>query len=263
MYQNMTHMRDGDMATSAIQVYAISSSLYITDDPGFGDYDKRTVFRLLHQVQDNFAEWIGEEVYKSCNCYIHYDDEGPEIKCYKTDGEIVHLISLSSKENYWYQWIYQFAHEYCHHLIGGRLSGDIIGMKWFEETLADLSSICNIKQIISPDNSCHLPPLFLQSGTSYLEEVAGSFQTNCLEYLKSVEDKLAQPVYHRGIYSNLSATMLPLFQRNPHLWKMITHIGDSCSYSSLEELFSHLEKSADKTYADSLLELKLLVTGQN
>ena len=57
--------------------------------------------------------------------------------------------------------------------------------------------------------------------------------------------------------------MFPLFQENPHLWRMLLHIGDSCAYPSLEELFSHLENTADETYTDSLQKLKITLTGQN
>lgn len=241
--------------------FRISPNLYIADDPGFGEYDKETVHRLLRQVQDNFAVWIGETVYSTCDCLIIYRDGDPEI--IKAPQANVHVIILSANQNYWYQWVYQFAHEYCHHLICGRLSGDVTGLKWFEETLADLSSICNIKRIISPDNVSHLPLEFLRSGSSYLEEVSGVPQPNCPEYLRSVADELAQPVYQRAIYSNLSATMFPLFQENPYLWRMLLHIGDSCAYTSLEELFSHLENTADETYTDSLQKLKITLTRQN
>lgn len=51
---------------------------------------------------------------------------------------------------------------------------------------------------------------------------------------------LEQPVYQREIYSNLSATILPLFEENNHLWKIILHFGDMRKWDSLEDLFDHL-----------------------
>ena len=40
---------------------------------------------------------------------------------------------------------------------------------------------------------------------------------------------------------------------------MILHIGDSRQWNSLEELFVHLERNADDSYSDSLIQLKNLL----
>lgn len=244
--------------------YQISTNIYVGKDPKFGEYDKEIVHRLLQQVQIDFSCWIGDDVFQTCNCTLLYKGECPTI--YKV-GDKDHLIMLHVTGNEWWRWIYQFAHEYCHHLVNGPITSEMIGLQWFEEVICDLSSICHLDRLIALcdvlrissalDNHNRIPykiPVIACRNANL-----GTAQENCSEYLKSVAEKLAEPVCHRDIYSNLSATMLPLFQENPRLWKIILHFGDMRRWSSLEDLFDHLETTATVDYAASLTKLRSLL----
>lgn len=79
------------------------------------------------------------------------------------------------------------------------------------------------------------------------------------KFLQSWDSLLRENVYHRDHYNAIAARMFPLFLENPYLWKMILHIGDSRQWNSLEELFAHLERNADDSYSDSLIQLKNLL----
>lgn len=68
-----------------------------------------------------------------------------------------HIIFLNAKENYWCQWVYQFAHEYCHHLIDGTLTGEWSNLLWFEETICELSSLYNLNKMIDYYTTNGLP----------------------------------------------------------------------------------------------------------
>lgn len=236
----------------------ISTNIYVVKDTNFGIYNMKIVNRLLQQVQIDFADWIGNNVFQTSNCFLFYKDECPAIY---NMGEIGHRICLHVKDDDWWRWTYQFAHEYCHHLINGPLSGCIQGLLWFEETICELASICHLRRLIvlcdvlQTDILLQYKPYVVNCLYANL----GTAQNNCQEYLLSMADRLAEPVYHRGIYSNLAAAMLPLFQENPHLWKIILHIGDSRRWHSLEELFEHLHRTADDSYSHSLKLLKNLL----
>lgn len=67
-----------------------------------------------------------------------------------------------------------------------------------------------------------------------------------------IREAHSSPEYRRGIYSRLAQMILPLFLANPHLWRIVRHIGDSRSYATLDELLSHLRRAADVSYRDSL-----------
>ena len=50
--------------------------------------------------------------------------------------------------------------------------------------------------------------------------------------------------------------MYPLFVKNPDLWKLILNIGDIRSWTTLDDLFSYLEATADCSYSESLCVLR-------
>ena len=227
----------------------ISTNIYVAEDPNFGEYNKEVVNRLLQQVQIDFSNWIGDNIFQTSNCFLFYQDECPEIYSL---GEVVHRICLHVKGDDWWRWVYQFAHEYCHHLINGAMSNEVTGLIWFEETVCNLASICHLNRLIALCDVLQIDSQYKTSVIYYRDASLGTVQSNCQEYLKSVADQLAQPVYHRGIYSNLSATMLPLFLENTHLWKIILHFGDMRSWNSLEDLFVHLRETADDSNSVSL-----------
>ena len=236
----------------------ISPNIYIIEDANFGTYNKNIVYRLLKQVQIDFASWIGNIVYQTSNCLVFYKDECPTIYDIR---EIGHRVCLHVNGDDWWRWTYQFAHEYCHHLINGPMSGGIKGLLWFEETMCDLSSIFHLRRLIALCDVFQINSLLQYKiyARSCLHANLGTVQENCQEYLKQHMVELEQPVYHREIYSNLSATMLPLFVENPNLWKMILHIGDSRRWTSLEDLFVHLHRTSDNSYSHSLTKLENLL----
>lgn len=240
-----------------MNITKISSNIYVNEELEFGIYNKNIVYRLLQQVQLDFSNWIGEQVFQTCDCFISYKNECPET--YKREKDS-HLICLNVKEDNWWQWVYQFSHEYCHHLINGNLNGDLSGLKWFEETVCNLASKCHLSRLVALCDVLLINNQYKDIAFAHYVSNAGSPQRNCQEYLKQSMDELSQSEYHREIYSNLAASMLPLFQENHHLWKMILHFGDMCSWHSLEDLFEHLQKTADDSYSVSLDKLyKLLL----
>ena len=234
-----------------MKVNQISTNIYVAEDPNFGEYNKEVVHRLLQQVQIDFSNWIGNQVFLTSNCHLFYKEAHPTIY---SMGEAGHRICLHTKENEWWRWVYQFSHEYCHHLINGTMSGEITGLMWFEETICDLASICHLNRLIVLYDVLQInTPLQCKSYVvSCRNANLGTVQSNCQEYLKQHMDELVQPMYHREIYSNLFATMLPLFLENTHLWKIILHFGDMRSWNSLEELFAYLRETADDSYSVSL-----------
>ena len=70
------------------------------------------------------------------------------------------------------------------------------------------------------------------------------------------EDSLKVKQYQRDLYNAIAVIMYPLFMENPPLWKMILNIGDIRSWTSLEDLFSHLEATADDSFRESLSRLR-------
>lgn len=242
---------------------SIIGNLFISDNESWGNYDREVVHDIINTIEINFSAALCTEPYSSCRCMIDHWEDNPEIRKL-TD---CHFIYLSSKGNYWCQWIYQFAHEYCHHLINGEMTGEIVGLKWFEETLCELSSMYHLQKIY---DSWHSFPLFSEQylySPSLQGHIRNIYSDNYPLYAASTRPGflcswlpiLEQSKYHRDYYNALAFRMLPLFLDNPHLWKIILHIGDSRQWDSLEDLFAHLRQTADDSYSHSLEKLENLL----
>lgn len=146
---------------STMKFLHIAPNMYLSDNTSFGNYNRPVVHELLASIDVNFSSALNTTPFSSCDCFIDYSDKTP-MCCQLENG---HYIVLSTSENYWCQWIYQFSHEYCHHLINGKLSGELSGLMWFEESICHLSSmyhlfLIHVQWSQSPDpTKSHFAPL--------------------------------------------------------------------------------------------------------
>ena len=235
----------------------ISGNLYIAEDVAFGAFDRAIVFDILQSVDENFSQWLGAEPYSTCPCLIAYREDGPECCALAS----YNMIYLSTSDDYWCQWLYQFAHEYCHHLINGRFSDEIRGLVWFEESICELSSMCHLYQLALDweRSRQEAKTRFVPSLRKYLESLlppSASVRPLQSRWLHKWGNALAEPCYHRELYRGIAAKMFPLFLQNPSLWKIILHFGDMQRWESLPALFAHLTQAADDTYSESLRSLR-------
>lgn len=240
----------------------ISPNMTFEMDPAFGSFDKEVVFDIFRFVDENFSSSLGINPYTSTPCIISYNHFGDYPMCCQ-DGNL-HHIYLRCKENYWCQWMLQFAHEYCHHLICGILSGQILGLIWFEECICELSSMFHLHYLSSyysyQERLQNYSPLI----SNYLDERMKvnpkiSAAVNTPNFLYGWKTLLQEQKYHREHYIAIATKMLPLFFENPHLWKIILHFGDMRRWDSLEDLFLHLRRNVTSDYSDSLEKLCILL----
>lgn len=238
-----------------MQSIQLSPNLYIVDT-AFGSYNKEIVHDLLLSIDRNFSDSLSIRPFSTCRCEILYHHELAPRCC---QMENFHLILLSAKENYWCQWCYQFAHEYCHHLINGGLSGSNSGLKWFEETICELSSMYHLnmlqKQWADSDNC--FERIFVPSLREYLDDLRSKNQqlfdqVNFPGWLQRLLPVLSDNCYHREYYNAIAVHLLPLFIECPALWKIILHFGDMCQRQSIGELLDYLQSKADDSYSASL-----------
>ena len=242
----------------------ISPNMWIEEDPCFEDYSRTFVHGMLCSVDVNFSDALGVKPFSSTPCIISYNHAlDTPICCHEGD---FHHIYLRCRGDYWCQWLYQFAHEYCHHLIGGEMSGEIRGLLWFEESVCEMSSMYHLGNLAFLRG--YIPELFplhyVRSVQDYLEDVLSRSNELASEasnpgFLYKWESLLREPKYHRTHYSAIAVRMLPLFVENPHLWKIILNFGNIRQWESLESLFDHLMRHATLDYQDSLSRLHNLL----
>lgn len=234
----------------------------ININPGvFGGCSKVVVEKILYCIVDILESASG--ITSPRPFCVTYKPDGP--MCSNT-GQF-RTIFLCVTGDYWGQWAYQFAHEYCHHLIDGPMTGERRGLFWFEETVCELASRYAIARLATP-SLCNKWDLHIANHIlrnyhhAHLHLDATLAQD--LEQNRSVVPwlpLLSEPQYHRRHYAVMAQTILPLFLEQPHLWQIIGLIGDSRQYESLEVLLYHLESNADKPLLPSLRQLRCLLVG--
>lgn len=209
---------------------------------------------LIAFVDDNMMSAFGEPV-ATVPCCVDYK-EGDPCCCKKNDGN--HIIYLSVTDFYWCQLIYQFAHEYCHHLINGSLSGVWHKVLWFEETICEVSSLYNLYRF---ENYCeNHENKGWKCYSSSVHDYLGKRLTKCGLFdfnenggwYDNCSDALEAKDYKRDLYKEIAIFMYPYFIGNPRLWKMILNIEDIRKWDSFESLLEHLQSKADESYDNSL-----------
>lgn len=211
------------------------------------------------------------------------------IRAFRSDGypfpdplpPVSRIIVLNTEGVNWCQWIYQFSHEACHHLIDGSLSGELIGSAWFEETLCEVASLFCLSKLSDPTVWHELGcPLYALAVQSYLDKHLQSsfllreeyYRNNPLEshqgikpWIDTLEGNptLGITVKQRNFYSAVASLILPAFLRTPGLWSILPHIGDSRRWPNLEALFSHLEKEMPPEHIRALHDLRCLLLGSD
>ena len=243
-----------------ISCVPISNNMYLSEE-GFGEFDYDIVCDLLRHVDIWLSEALEQEPFTSRQVVIVHNDDYP--MCSNLGN--YHIIHNSSSGDKWCRWVHEFAHEYCHHLIDGELTGEIDGLMWFEETICTVSTMycmyrmrqyCQVSENPNLENTARL----VQAHLEYL--LQGGVAVAPLHlYIHRNLPLLEQPEYHREIYRNIARQILPLFAECPALWKIILHFGNMHERQSLTLLFDHLKEEADTTYADALQRLRVLLLG--
>lgn len=141
-----------------------------------------------------------------------------------------HMIFLQTNDDYWCQYIYQFAHEFCHHVIAGSLDGELKSSFWFEESICELAS-CFILEMLVPRfhsfESCNLLQAYSPNVKTYLSDHLSRIPDIDIELKQWINNnllRLQEPKYHRDLYAILAKRLLPVFIKNPTLWKLLPYI---------------------------------------
>ena len=245
-------------------VIEVSPNIRLSTDEAFCVFNVYIVKEILSYVDMTFSDALQIPCSSIDKCTVRYNYFKDNPMCSNIGND--RIIYLHTRGDFWCQWIYQFAHEYCHHIINGTMTGELSGLMWFEESVCELASMYNLNSLFRiwsqyPQSvQRHYAPSFQDYLNDLLAENPELYASTLHpKFLQSWDSLLRENVYHRDHYNAIAARMFPLFLENPYLWKMILHIGDSRQWNSLEELFAHLERNADDSYSDSLIQLKNLL----
>ena len=136
-------------------------------------------------------------------------------------------ISLTAKDNYWSQFAYQFAHEFCHVLSGyERLHAN--PNEWLHESICEMASIFVLRRMGKRwrRSRDHRWIRFAPSHSKYADNLldahvsntpSGSFRT----WLLDNEADLRANSQLRDINGVVAAKLLPNFEQEPSGWNAV------------------------------------------
>ena len=76
---------------------------------------------------------------------VRRSDDGPITLIHESTSDL-HKVALSARDTFWCQYVYQFAHEFCHTMINPfvlRVGSNC----WIEETFCELASVFTLRRM--------------------------------------------------------------------------------------------------------------------
>ena len=244
------------------------------EENGFGNFNKEMIAMLINSVMEFFAN-LGVESEKKI--VIIHNDGDPE--CCASSIFNTHIIKLSSKDDFWCQWIYQFAHEFCHHIIDGKLTGETAGLMWLEESLCHIASYVCLDQFsklcasrddlrgYSTSVVCYLLKyLTVYDGNSFKTDIPCDNSFDLSNHISQNNYELLQPyikekwniltsIYSMDDYKFIARALFQHFYNNKNLWKILPFLGDMRQWAETKDLYEHLKSKATDDYLQSLEEI--------
>lgn len=202
--------------------------------------------------------------------------------CRLSNGTFVIFLSARGDNN-WSQFIYQFAHEYCHRLIGGPMDGELETTFWFEESVCEMSSMFLLKRMTERWSSMNTSIL---GGRESSDVVKALFTLNRytpinIPYLQNLLQKnppidvplhewlntnmstLSEQEYHRDLYNQISCVLFGLFSSFPALWRILPFLyrPTAAEYSDFQTFITDTIPSRLTISIEHYPQLAELLTG--
>lgn len=224
----------------------------------FGNIDKEMIKRTLSFVSKTLGGYSQHTVYSEI-LIMRSPFNHPRISSVENNGRIIYLDCSGSDD---FQWIYQFSHEYCHFLINGDFSGEKRGLWWFEESVCCLASMFCLAFYDGCLSSVGIPEMpseeYLRAQLESLKHLTLQFRNyggsvQWLPFLLQSGEEYNPAQY--DCFSALAAEMLPYFQDNPNLWRILRSMNKAKDYSLLSAFADKLLWDSDYSYLSSLQSL--------
>lgn len=212
----------------------------VESDIRWGNAPTSNIKALCENVALHFQEQVTTQYKVRGKVNVRWDGSGPFIRFASWDPPDTFNIYLSVTDTRWQQMAYQFAHEFCHALMG-----DLERLRdrknlWFEETICMLSSIWVLKEMT--ETWAHRAPYPNWAGwrhllTNYANQnmnaARSRYTGTATEWLLEHEDFLRSKYMdftEHGLVTQLAYNfLLPIFEKNPKGWNAVAQLPDSDS----------------------------------
>lgn len=240
--------------------------------PGdWGNADIRDIQRVLDSTADEFLSYV-KPTRDDFKILVIPRSISPEVRYERgVNGEYV--IQLTARNDNWFQYTFQFAHELCHvlsnfdhkaHADNGKVAEN---NQWFEESLCETASLFTLRRLAVAWQTN--PPTRNWSGygevfNAYAERLITEPHRH-LPAGRSFRDwysvnkaALNASPYLREKNELVATHLLQIFEAHPELWQSISFLNpakDSAGKPFAQYVADWQAASPDKTLAGNMLEL--------
>ena len=212
--------------------------------PGdWGDVDPRDVQLVLESVAKEFlAGSVGVE--KDLKFRVMPRSGAPRV-LYDRGVSGEYQILLTARDERWFQYAYQFAHELCHVASNFdrklRVDDDHgSANQWFEEALCETASLYTLMRLAVRWRT--LPPTrnwigYGDTFAAYAEKLVQEphrqlGHRSLSEWYSENSDSLRHNPYMREKNEIVAGQLLPLFEEHPEYWRAIAYLNPNAASSA-------------------------------
>lgn len=253
----------------------------ITVEVAQGDWGRaevRDIGRVLDSVADELASVVGVA---GDDLHLRVLPRGGSPRVlYERDAEGQYIVQLTARDERWFQYVYQFAHELCHVLsnfdnkegLGGEKVDE--SNQWFEESLCEAASLFTLQRLAVVWETS--PPTRNWSGygkafSAYADRLINEPHRHLAagrsfrDWYAENQASLSSSPYQREKNELVAANLLPLFAAHPESWQSIAYLNPSKTSAGkpfAQYLADWRAASPDKALPDQVIALFGLPDGQ-
>ena len=215
----------------------------------------RDIVAVLDSVKTVFEDYFGKDYVNSFQVSV-FPHTGVPVT-YRDQ----HVVFLSARGRNWCQYMYQFAHELCHVMIGS----DVIDhFRWFEESICELASLFFLNIISNvwdtnppyPNWKDFAPNIGIYVNKREKDAQTIPSQSNFSLFFAEKLEYLSKNCLDRKINLLCAINLLPIFKQFPNLWAdvpKIAKIKEKMSFLDTFQIWKTL--SIQKTAIDKIIAL--------
>ena len=158
------------------------------------------------------------------------EPRGGPIVLFRRGKQGEYQIRLNSGDSRWNQWVYQFAHEFCH--ILSNYDDREHKNQWFEESVCELASLFVLKKLgdswskaTAPEhwrNYAHFMPKYAADRIAHAQLPK---DMTLAQFYNKHSSLFAKNCCDRDRNTQIAVQLLPLFEKNPAHWEAITWLN--------------------------------------
>jgi hypothetical protein len=206
------------------------------DPKGFGDAVPADIEAVIRSAADSIWQDCPNTRWEEPGFHVYHSRLAPiTLDAHRPDGRIA--IGLAAQDEYWAQFAFQFAHEFCHALAGH--SNDwrkcwITQPKanhWLEESLCETASLFALRAMGKSwqrdppyPNWTGFAPKLTKYAADRLAEAAKDLppERSFVDWLHENEPAMRQDPVIRPKNNIVAMNLLPLLEATPSGWEAVT-----------------------------------------